>query len=62
MSSLAIAGTFAAIGAYIQSKEKMWLWGGATIFSIVPYTLLIMRKTNSDLKNTLKESGEAAEL
>ena len=58
MPILAVAGTLASIGAYSQSKEKMWLWGGALLFSIVPYTLLFMRKTNDQLNQTLKDSGE----
>ena len=62
MPVLCAAGTLAAIGAYSQSKEKMWLWGAALFFSVVPYTLLVMKKTNSQLNNILKESGEAEEL
>ena len=55
-------GTVSAIGAYSQSKEKMWLYGAAAFFSVLPYTLLVMMKTNNELNKSLKESGEAAEL
>ena len=59
MPILAAAGVATAIGAYSQSKEKMFLWGGVALASVVPYTLLVMKKTNSRLNNILKESGTA---
>ena len=62
MPILAAAGVATAIGAYSQSKEKMFLWGGVVLASIIPYTLLAMMKTNNRLNNILKESGTAEEL
>ena len=62
MSIISAAGIATAIGAYSQSKEKMWLWGAAAFSSIVVYTLLFMKKTNVRLHVILKDSGEAEEL
>lgn len=62
MPILVAAGTLASIGCYRQSKEKLWLWGGAAFFSIALYTRLCMMKTNNHLNQILKDSGEAAEL
>ena len=62
MSNISAVGIATAIGAYFQSKEKMWLWGAAAFSSIVVYTLIFMKKTNVRLNIILKESGEAEEL
>ena len=40
----------------------MWLYGAAALASILPYTLLVMKKTNGELNKALKESGDLAEL
>ena len=55
-------GTLTGIGAYSQSKEKMWLYGAATIFAVIPFTFLVMKKTNDELKKVLRESGDKVEL
>ena len=62
MSTIAAVGAATAIGAYSQSKEKMWLWGGVALASIIPYTFIFMKKTNSRLYSILKESGTDEEL
>ena len=62
MPILIAAGAISAAAAYHQSKEKMWLVGGGILMSIVPYTILVMKKTNSNLNRILKESGDEPEL
>ena len=46
-------GAGAAIGAYYKSNENLWLYGAATLFSILPYTVLVMMKTNNYLNGVL---------
>lgn len=59
MPILVVAGSSTAIAVFFKTKEKAWLLGGATLFSIMPYTLLGMKKTNNCLNAILKESCEA---
>ena len=59
MSVLNIAGSIAAVAAYVQTKNNMWLYGTAALLSTLPYTLLAMGKTNGQLTEILKSSGEA---
>lgn len=59
MPILVVGGAIAAIASYVQTKNNTWLYGAATLGSIVPYTMLAMRKTNGNLKDTLEKSGEA---
>lgn len=59
MSVLVVGGTVAAIAAYTQTKNNLWLYGAVTFGSIIPYTIFGMGKTNSYLSKSLKESGEA---
>ena len=59
MPILVAGGTISALAAYHQSQEKVWLVGAAVLASIVPYTLLVMKKTNTRLNAILKESKEA---
>lgn len=53
-----VGGATTAILAYLKSKEKIWLIGGATFLSIMPYTFVVMMKTNNHLKGILEKSGE----
>lgn len=42
-----IAGTSILAGkAYHASKEPLWVFGGLTMFSIIPFTLLFMKGIN----------------
>ena len=58
MPIISLTGTLMAVGAYYQTKEKFWLYGGATLASIIPYTLLTMMKTNNYLNGVLKNSED----
>jgi hypothetical protein len=49
MPLLVLGGTITSVAAYQQSKEKLWLVGSGVLLSIIPYTLLIMKKTNGSL-------------
>ena len=57
MPKLGAIGAASAIAAYFQTKEKMWLAGAAVLMSVLPYTILFMKKTNDSLLKILKESG-----
>lgn len=59
MPIFVVGGASTAVAAYIQSKEKMWLLGGATLFSTIPYTLFGMMKTNNKLNAILENSPDA---
>jgi hypothetical protein len=58
---LVATGAITAFAAYNESKEKMWLVGGATLLSVVPYHFLI-RQTSIDKLGTILKESEGAEL
>ena len=64
MPLIALGGTVAAGAAYAKTKENLWLIGGATLISIIPFTFIVMKKTNDRLNAILDnckdpELGEA---
>ena len=58
MPVIAGLGFISSLGAYHQTKQKLWLYGGFTLISIVPFTFLVMLKTNNYLLGVLKASGQ----
>lgn len=59
MPILVVGGASTAVVAYLQSKEKIWLLGGATLFLTLPYTFFVMMKTNNRLNAILENSPDA---
>ena len=47
MVSLILGTTGAAIKAYFDTKENLWLIGGLTMSSIIAYTFIFMMKLNN---------------
>lgn len=58
LAGSAVVGSLASVAAYSQLKEKYWLYGGATLLSVVPFTFIFMMKTNNKLKGILKNTTE----
>jgi Domain of unknown function (DUF1772) len=52
-------GSGAAVGAYLNTKETVWLWGAATFFSIIPFTFIFLMPTNRYLEGVLQATAEA---
>jgi hypothetical protein len=46
---LALLGSALAVGAYFKTKVKLWLVGGALMFALWPYTMLVLMPTNKSL-------------
>ena len=51
-------GFISSLGAYHQTKQKLWLYGGFTLISIVPFTFLTALKTINYLHAALKALGQ----
>ena len=62
MSSVVLGTSFAALKAYHQSKEPLWVIGGLAMFSIFPYTFVIMGKLNKDLNHEDKYTGAEVDI
>ena len=61
MPVIAATGAASAVSCYQKTKDNLWLYGAATLLGIIPYTLLVMGKTNGDL-NTILNNCETEEL
>ena len=48
-ASLALVATLSALGAAWLADSALWLIGALLIFSVVPFTLLIILPTNEQL-------------
>jgi quinol-cytochrome oxidoreductase complex cytochrome b subunit len=53
-----LLGSGAAVGAYVKTKETIWLWGAATFFSIIPFTFIFLMPTNRYLEGVLQATNE----
>jgi hypothetical protein len=47
--SLALIATIGGIGAWLAGSTSVWLGGAALIFSVIPYTLIVIMPTNHKL-------------
>jgi hypothetical protein len=47
--SLAVASTAAGVVSWAVSGELMWLVGAVLIFSVIPFTLIVIMPTNEEL-------------
>jgi hypothetical protein len=48
-ASLAVVATAAGIALWLRGDGSLWLWGAALIFSVVPFTLIVIAPTNTRL-------------
>jgi uncharacterized membrane protein len=62
MMVLAAIGGIAAIVAWYQASELLWLFGGALLLFMFPFTAIFIVPTNLRLLKVEPESGEAAQL
>lgn len=51
-----ILGTAAAGAALYHTGERYWLYGAVALFSVVPYTFLVIMPTNHRLNTLLEQS------
>jgi len=58
MPSLIVIGSLSAFGAYYKTREALWLYGAATLTSVIPFTFLAMMKINNYLNGVLKDTKE----
>jgi uncharacterized membrane protein len=47
--SLALVATVAGLSSWLQSGEILWLAGAVLIFSVIPFTLVVIMPTNKAL-------------
>jgi hypothetical protein len=61
---LAVLGTLAAVGAWLGGAPIGWLGGGALLGLVLPYTLVVIRRTNTRLldRTLSPDSPEARRL
>ena len=56
---LAIVAAFAGAGLWAQGFGPLWLWGATLIFSVVPFTLVVIRPTNERLSQRDRDRQSA---
>jgi len=62
-ASLALAGSILALISWWIGKDAVWLLGGALLFAVIPFTLIVILPTNKELENEqLDVSSARAEL
>ena len=47
---LAVAGSVFALISWRNGKESLWLLGGALLFAVIPFTLIVILPTNKELQ------------
>jgi hypothetical protein len=48
-ATLAISAAGTGVVTWLHGEGIAWLWGGLAILAVVPFTLLVIRPTNSRL-------------
>jgi hypothetical protein len=56
---LAMIAAFAGVGLWMQGFGPLWLWGAILIFSVVPFTLVVIRPTNQRLSEPDRDRRSA---
>ena len=56
MPAIVGLGATAAAAAFHESKENYWVYGAAALFSIIPYTFIVLMPLNNKLNAILAES------
>lgn len=46
---LAVLATLAGVARWLRGGEALWLWGSLCIFSVIPFTVLVILPTNNKL-------------
>ena len=49
-ASLALAGSVLALISWWNGKQTLWLLGGALLFAVIPFTLIVILPTNRELQ------------
>lgn len=50
-ASLALAGSVLALISWWNDKQQVWLLGGALLFAVIPFTLIVILPTNKELQS-----------
>jgi hypothetical protein len=61
-ASLAVAGTIAALSAYLLGAGRAWLLGAVLLASVIPFTFLVIDPVNQELKMIDPSADRAVEL
>ena len=48
-AGLALASSALAVGIWVARSDGLWLWAALALFSVVPFTLLVIAPTNRRL-------------
>lgn len=56
-ASLALVATVAGVALWLRGGGALWLWGALLIFAVVPFTLVVIRPTNSRLEQPDRDRG-----
>jgi len=62
-ATLALAGSILGLISWWNGKQAVWLLGGALLFAVIPFTLIVILPTNRELQSgALDVSSARAEL
>jgi Domain of unknown function (DUF1772) len=62
-ATLALAGSLLAVISWWNAKQPVWLLGGAALFAVIPFTLIVIFPINKELQSDdLDVSSARAEL
>lgn len=61
-ASLAAVATLAGIGRWLLTGGTLWLGGSLCIFLVIPFTLVVIRPTNSRLLEPGRDTGSVETL
>lgn len=56
---LAIVATLAGAARWLLGGEALWLWGSLCIFSVIPFTVLVILPTNNNLLEPGRDESSA---
>lgn len=55
--SFAVLATLAGIARWLDGGGALWLWGSLCIFSVIPFTMLVILPTNNKLLEPRRDQG-----
>ena len=61
-ASLAIAGSAAALGAYLLGSGRIWLIAAVLILIVIPFTLFVVDPVHQQLKSVNATDGRTLDL
>jgi hypothetical protein len=56
-ASLAVVAGVCGAVLWVRGNGTLWLWGSTLIFSVVPFTLIVIRPTNKRLEESDRDTG-----